>query len=66
MLYLTRKIGQFVEIGNNQEIKIMVTGIRGNQVVLGFEAPPDVPIHRKEIWDKILEKDTINQSILSD
>jgi carbon storage regulator len=27
--------------------------VRGDSVRLGIEAPRDVPVHRKEIWDKI-------------
>ena len=40
MLVLSRKWGDAVVIGGN--IRLTVLAIRGNQVRLGFTAPPDV------------------------
>lgn len=51
MLILTRKIGETIVISDNVRIKI--AGVRGNQVRLMIEAPPEIPVHREEIWDKI-------------
>jgi carbon storage regulator len=51
MLILTRRIKE--EIIINKNISIMILGIDGGQVRLGFEAPKDVTINRKEIQDKI-------------
>ncbi|RMD97990.1 MAG: carbon storage regulator [Deltaproteobacteria bacterium] len=48
MLILTRKPGESVSIGEN--IKITIKGIKGRQVRIGIEAPPDVPIHREEAY----------------
>ena len=42
MLVLSRKWGDAVVIGGN--IRLTVLAIRGNQVRLGFTAPPDVAI----------------------
>jgi carbon storage regulator len=47
MLVLTRNQGEEVVIGEN--IRVTVLAIRGNQVRLGFTAPPDVRVHRKEL-----------------
>ena len=47
MLVLTRKDGESVQIGD--EISIKVLAISGNRVKLGFSAPPDIAIRRKEI-----------------
>lgn len=47
MLVLSRKVDEQVIIGG--EIRITVVSIRGNQVRLGFEAPPSVPIFREEL-----------------
>ncbi len=48
MLVLTRKSEESVMVGNNIEIKIL--GIKGDQVSLGFQAPKNVSIYRKEIY----------------
>jgi carbon storage regulator len=46
MLILTRKVGETVLIGDN--IRIMVVQVRGKQVRLGIEAPPDLLVLRTE------------------
>jgi carbon storage regulator len=51
MLILTRRRKQAVMIGDT--VSITVLGIRGNQVRLGIDAPPNVAIHRREIWERI-------------
>ncbi len=51
MLVLSRKKGESIIINDN--IVVTVVDIRGDKVRLGFEAPKDVPIHRKEVYDAI-------------
>jgi carbon storage regulator len=51
MLILTRRIGESLQIGDN--IKLTVLSIRGNQVQVGVEAPPEVPVHREEVYERI-------------
>lgn len=51
MLVLTRKTDQSIMIGDN--IKVIVVDIRGDQVKLGIDAPRDVSVHRKEIYEEI-------------
>lgn len=51
MLVLTRKEGEVVMIGD--DVRIVVARVFGDKVRLGFEAPPLVPIHRKEYYDEI-------------
>lgn len=53
MLVLSRKIGETITIGNS--ITITVLGFDRGFVKLGIEAPKSVPVHRKEIYDKIIE-----------
>lgn len=52
MLVLSRKIGEVVTVGSN--IKITVLSFDRGIVRLGIEAPKAVPVHRKEIHDKII------------
>jgi carbon storage regulator len=50
MLVLSRKPGEEVVIGDS--IRLTAVAIRGNQVRLGFTAPPDVCIRREELCQK--------------
>ena len=47
MLILTRKIGESIIVGDN--IKVVVLEVRGRQIRLGIEAPPEVVVLREEI-----------------
>jgi len=51
MLVLTRTENESVIIGD--DIEIIVTGIRGKKVRLGINAPRDITVHRKEIYEAI-------------
>lgn len=54
MLVLTRRLGESITIGDN--VRVVVMEIRGNQVRLGIEAPHDLPVHREEVYRKILQE----------
>lgn len=47
MLVLSRKVGERVVIGD--QIVVTVLEVKGRQVRLGFEAPPDIQIWRGEL-----------------
>ncbi len=47
MLVLSRKINETIIIGEN--IRITLTSIRGQQVRIAIDAPPDVSIAREEL-----------------
>lgn len=51
MLVLSRKKHEAIVINN--DIVIMVVDIRGDKVRLGIDAPKEVPVHRREIYDAI-------------
>lgn len=54
MLVLTRKVHQSIIIGD--EVEVVVLEVRGEQVRLGIRAPKSVAVHRKEIYEQILEE----------
>jgi carbon storage regulator len=54
MLVLTRKVNQTIVIGEN--VEVVVLEVRGEQVRLGIRAPRDVTVHRKEIFEQIVEE----------
>ena len=59
MLVLTRKKAESIVVlcpdGEDSGIRIVVLEISKGIVKLGIEAPPDVSIHRMEVWDRIKE-----------
>ncbi|MGQ9574492.1 MAG: carbon storage regulator CsrA [Thermoguttaceae bacterium] len=51
MLVLSRQRDQSIVIGEN--IIVTVVDIRGDKVRLGIEAPAEIPVHRREVFDAI-------------
>lgn len=60
MLILTRRISESIIIGD--DVKLTVLGIKGNQVRIGIDAPKDVSVHREEIYTRIQEERSGEQS----
>lgn len=55
MLVLSRKKNESIVINN--DITIVVVEIRGDKVRLGVEAPKEIPVHRREVYDAIHRND---------
>lgn len=53
MLVFTRRRREAIIIGDGIRIEVLRVGREG--VRLGVVAPPDVPVHRQEIYDQIRE-----------
>ncbi len=51
MLVLSRKKNESIVVGDH--ITITVIEVRGDKVRLGIEAPKDVTVHRREVYDAI-------------
>ncbi len=58
MLVLSRKKQESVVVGGaggfERLLKVKVLGIKGDKVRLGFEVDADIPVHRFEVWERIL------------
>ena len=56
MLVLTRKCQEAVIVGGSAGFErllvVTVLGIKAGKVRLGFEIASDVPVHRKEVWER--------------
>jgi carbon storage regulator len=61
MLVLTRKDDESIMIGKNIRIKVIKSD--SGKVKLGIDAPKDIEINRKEIYDQIQKenKEAINK-----
>lgn len=57
MLVLSRKKNESIMIGDTIEIKII--SVDGDQVRLGIEAPRNLDVYRKEIYDAIQEENRL-------
>ena len=51
MLILTRRLNETIVIG--ETTKVTILGVRGNQVRVGISADKSVPVHRKEVAERI-------------
>lgn len=51
MLVLTRRTSESIVIGD--DVIVTVLGFSGNQVRFGISAPPQLSVHREEIYKKL-------------
>jgi carbon storage regulator len=64
MLVLSRKKNESIVINN--DITIVVVEIRGDKVRLGVEAPKEVPVHRREVYEAIRRNVAIGEQADAD
>ena len=51
MLVLSRHRDECIMIGD--DVVVTIVDIRGDKVRLGIEAPTDIPVHRREVYEAI-------------
>ena len=51
MLVLSRQRDESIVIGDN--VVVTIVDIRGDKVRLGIEAPSEIPVHRREVYEAI-------------
>ena len=54
MLLLSRKKNETIRIGDN--IKVTIVGISHGKVQVGIEAPPNISVHRQEVYLAVQER----------
>jgi carbon storage regulator len=52
MLVLKRKVGESIVIPESS-VTVTIVAIQGGAVRLGITAPPQVEVHRQEVWQRI-------------
>lgn len=72
MLVLTRKNQESVVIGGadgfHRLLKVTVLDVARGRVRLGFDVDPGVPVHRSEVWERIVanrQSDTLPEDSTS-
>lgn len=60
MLILSRRTDESIVIGD--EVTITILSVKGKQVRIGITAPPDVSVHREEIYQRIQAGDPLEVS----
>ena len=56
MLVLSRRRGEAIHIADAVEVRVLE--IRKGQVKLGVSGPPEVPIHREEVYQRVANRVT--------
>ena len=62
MLVLSRKRNESIVI--DEHIVITVVEVRGDKVRLGIEAPSDVAVHRKEVYEAIQRERALENEVV--
>ena len=67
MLVLSRKSRESVAVGGcvgfERLLKVTVLEIRGASVKLGFEVDNAVPVHRWEVWERLLASNRLDAKV---
>jgi len=54
MLILTRKVGESIVVGD--EIEVFLTEVNRHSARIGISAPKELPVYRKEVFERIKEE----------
>ncbi len=60
MLILSRRTDESIVIGD--EVTITILSVKGKQVRIGITAPPEVSVHREEIYQRIQSGESTGES----
>ena len=59
MLIVSRRVGEALII--DDDVKVHVLSISGNQVRIGIEAPKEVSVHREEVYQRIQQTNDVTK-----
>ena len=48
------------------DVTITVLAVKGKQVLIGIDAPREIPVHRAEIYQRILEERAADTALAAD
>jgi carbon storage regulator CsrA len=54
---LTRNTSESIHVGD--DVTFTILGVDRGQVKIGIDAPKSVQVHRKEIYDRIHQKESV-------
>ena len=57
MLVLSRKLNESIVI--NENVVVTVLRVRGDNVLLGIDAPLEIPVHRQELYEKMQNEEVL-------
>jgi carbon storage regulator len=60
VLILSRRTDESIVIGD--EVTITILSVKGKQVRIGINAPPDVSVHRQEIYQRIQDDEPADEA----
>lgn len=61
MLILSRKTNQKIVIG--EDIEIIIIDVKGDQVKVGIEAPRELKVFRREVYEEIQKENLAAQQV---
>ena len=61
MLVLTRRSEESIVIGGN--IVVTILGVEGDKVKIGIDAPREIQILRKELFDAVVEQNRLAEKL---
>ena len=57
MLVLSRKLNESIVINDN--VVVTVLRVQDDRVLLGIEAPGEIPVHRQEVYEKMQNQEVL-------
>lgn len=64
MLVLSRQRDESIIIGDN--VVVTIVDVRGDKVRLGIDAPVEIPVHRREVYEAIQRENRRASQISTD